>query len=162
MCIYNPRICPQNEMVWLAVSQCGSMLSSALIGCFTVRLISVSHRKETRGGKYTFQYFLLQLYRWVIILYIKCGHQGVAINMRGSETAFKCMINFLVSLSRFTIAIALFILWSCSTYHTFYKIRSFSVVLRICKSFAIILSHLSLFCLCGKWNHMYCNVTGYC
>ncbi len=85
------------------------MLNSALIGCFTVRLISVSHRKETRGGKYKFQYFLLQLYRWVIILYIKCGHQGVAINMRGSETAFKCMINFLVSLSKFTIAIALFI-----------------------------------------------------
>ncbi len=27
----------------LAVSQCGSMLSYALIGCFTVRLISVAH-----------------------------------------------------------------------------------------------------------------------
>ncbi len=25
-------------LLWLAVSQCGSMLSSALIGCFTVRL----------------------------------------------------------------------------------------------------------------------------
>ncbi len=35
--------------------QCGSMLSSALIGCFIVRLISAhfSHsRKETQGGKY--------------------------------------------------------------------------------------------------------------
>ncbi len=31
------------------------------------------------------------------------------------------------------------------------------MVLRICKSFAIILSHLSLLCLCGKWNLMYCN-----
>ncbi len=34
-------------------------------------------------------------------------------------------------------------------------------MLRICKSFAIILSHLSLLCFCGKWNLMYCNVTGY-
>ncbi len=76
------------------------MLSSALIGCFTVRLISVSHRKETQGGKYTFKYFVLQLYCWVIIQYLKCGHQGAAINMRGSETALKCMINFLVSLLR--------------------------------------------------------------
>ncbi len=70
------------------------MLSSALIGCFTVRLISVAHRKETQGGKYIFQYFLSQLYSRVIILYIKCGHQGATINMRGTETAFKCMIVF--------------------------------------------------------------------
>ncbi len=63
-----------------------------------------------------------------------------------------------LSLSRFAIARTLFILWSGSTYHTFYKIRCLSVVLRICKSFAIILSHLSLLCLCGKWNYMYCNV----
>ncbi len=69
------------------------MLSSALIGCFTVQLISVAHRKETQG-KYIFQYFLAQLYRRVIILYIKCGHQGAAINMLGTETAFKCMIDF--------------------------------------------------------------------
>ncbi len=62
------------------------MLSSALIGCFTVRLISVAHRKETQGGKYIFQYFLAQLYRWVIILYIKFWHQGAAINMLGIET----------------------------------------------------------------------------
>ncbi len=86
------------------------MLSSALIGCFTVRLNielcsdwlfhSVAHftsshsRKEKQGGKYIFQYFLSQLYRWVIILYIKCGHQGAAINMRGTESAFKCTIAF--------------------------------------------------------------------
>ncbi len=63
----------------------------------------------------------------------------------------------LLSLSRFAIARTLFILWSGSTYHTFYKIRCLSVVLRICKSLAIILSHLSLLCSCGKWNRMYCN-----
>ncbi len=39
------------------------MLSSALIGCFTERLIS---KKETQVGKYIFQYFLSQLYRQVI------------------------------------------------------------------------------------------------
>ncbi len=69
------------------------MLSSALIGCFTVRLISFAHRKETQV-KYIFQYFLAQLYRRVIILYIKCGHQGAAINMLAIETAFKCTIDF--------------------------------------------------------------------
>ncbi len=69
------------------------MLSSALIGCFTVRLISLAHRKETQE-KYIFQYFLTQLYCWVIILYIKCRHQRSAINMRGTETAFKCTIDF--------------------------------------------------------------------
>ncbi len=159
-------------LLWLAVSQCSSMLSSALIGCFTVRLnvelcsdwlISVAHRKETQG-KYIFQYFLAQLYRWVIILYIQCGHQGAAINTRGIETAFERSVDHVIvslSLSRFAIARTLFILWSGSTYLTFYKIRCLSVVLRICKSFAIILSHLSLLCLCGKWKLMYCNVTGY-
>ncbi len=62
------------------------MLSSALIGCFTVPLIS---KKETQGGKYVFKYFLSQLYRQVIILYIKRGHQGAIINTRGIETAFE-------------------------------------------------------------------------
>ncbi len=33
------------------------MLSFALIGCFKVQLISVTHRKGTQG-KYIFQYFL--------------------------------------------------------------------------------------------------------
>ncbi len=51
-------------------------------------------RKETQGGKYIFQYFFAQLYHRVIILYIKYGHQGAAINMRGTETAFKCTIAF--------------------------------------------------------------------
>ncbi len=46
------------------------MLSSALISCFTVPLIS---KKDTSGGKYLFKYFLSQLYRRVIILYIHAG-----------------------------------------------------------------------------------------
>ncbi len=118
-------------------------MSSALIGCFTVRLISVAHsKKETQGGKYIFQYFLSQLYRRVIILYIKCGHQGATINTWGIETAFERSVDRVIVsllLSRFAITRTLFILWSGSTYHTFYKIRCLSVVLRICKSFAIIL-----------------------
>ncbi len=80
------------------------MLSSALIGCFTVWLISVAHsKKETQGGKYIFQYFLSQLYLRVIILYIKCGHQGATINMRGIETAFERSVDRVIaslSLSR--------------------------------------------------------------
>ncbi len=66
------------------------MLSSAPIGC------SAHSRKEIQGGKYIFQYFLSQFYRRliIIILYIKCGNQEVAINMRGTETAFKCTIAF--------------------------------------------------------------------
>ncbi len=56
---------------------------------------SSSHsRKEAQGGKYIFQYFLSRLYRWVILLYIKCGHHGATINMQGSETSFECMIAF--------------------------------------------------------------------
>ncbi len=76
-------------------------MSSALIGCFTVRLISVAHsKKETQGGKYIFQFFLSQFYRWVIILYIKCWHQGAAINTRGIETDFERSVDrVIVSLS---------------------------------------------------------------
>ncbi len=150
------------------------MLSSALIGCFTVRLnvklcsdwlfhsaahFTSSHsRKETQGGKYIFKYLIIsQLYRRVIILYIKCGHQGVGHWICGTLK----MLSNARSLFTFTFAFEIrdrkFILWSGSTYHTFYKIRCLLVVFRICKSFAIILSHLSLLCLCGKWNLMYCN-----
>ncbi len=82
----------------MAVSQCCLMLSSALIGCFTVPLIS---KEETQGGKYIFKYFLSQLYRRVIILYIKRGHQGAVINTRGIETAFERSVDrVIVSLSR--------------------------------------------------------------
>ncbi len=69
-------------LLWLAVSQCGSFQL-------------ISHKAERKhGGKYIFQYFLSQLYHQVIILYIKCRHQGAAINMPGMETAFKCTIAF--------------------------------------------------------------------
>ncbi len=53
-----------------------------------------SSLQEGNTGKIYIQYFLAQLYRWVIILYIKCGKQGAAINMLGIETAFKRMIAF--------------------------------------------------------------------
>ncbi len=99
------------------------MVSSALIGCFTVRLnvelctdlriysalISVAHRKETQGGKYIFQYFLTQLYHWVIILYIECGHQGAAINLRGKLLSNARSLFTFTSLSIFPIAQTLFI-----------------------------------------------------
>ncbi len=52
-------------------------MSSALIGCFTVPLIS---KKVTQRGKYIFKFFLSQLYHRVIIMYIKRGHQGAVIN----------------------------------------------------------------------------------
>ncbi len=51
------------------VLQCGSMWSSALIGCFTVRLISLAN---TAGRKHReeiyISIFLSQLHRLVIIL----------------------------------------------------------------------------------------------
>ncbi len=73
------------------------MLSSALIGCFTVPLISM---KETQGGKHILKYFLSQ----VIILYIKRGHQGAVINTRGIETAFERSVDHvIVSCSRDTM-----------------------------------------------------------
>ncbi len=69
------------------------MLSSALIDCFTVPLIK---KKETQGGKYTFKYFLSQLYHRVIILYRKRGHQGAVINTRGIETAFERSVDHVI------------------------------------------------------------------
>ncbi len=82
----------------MAVSQCSLILSSALIGCFTVPLIS---KKETQRGKYIFEYFLSQLYCQVIILYIKRRHQGGVINTQGFETAFERSVGrVIVSLSR--------------------------------------------------------------
>ncbi len=131
------------------------MLSSALIGCFTVQLISLAHRKETQG-KYILQYFLAQLYRWVIILFIKCGHQGATINMLGIETA-RSLFTFTFT---FEICDRMNSVYTMegSTCHTFYKIRCLSVVLRICKSFAIILiSPYSVYVV----SEILCTVTGY-
>ncbi len=136
------------------------MLSSALIGCFTVRLNvelcsdwlfhSAAHFSSSQEGN-TGKIHISTLSRAVISLgnytVNKMRHQGAAINMLGTESAFKCMIEFYFN---FRDLRSLFILWSGSTYHTFYKIRCLSVVLRICKLFAIIISHLSFLCLCGK------------
>ncbi len=41
--------------------------------------------KYEMGGK---NIFLSQLFRWVIIPYINCGHQGAIINMRGIYICF--------------------------------------------------------------------------
>ncbi len=140
----------------MAVSQHSLMLSSALIGCSTVPLTS---KKETQGGKYIFKYFLAYLYRRVIILYIKHGHQRAVINTQGIETAF-----WMISRSRYSFtfkrcdAQTLFILWSNSTYHTFHKIRRLSVVLRIFKSFTIILiSPYSVYVV----SELLCTITVY-
>ncbi len=137
-------------LLWLAVSQCCSMLSSALIGCFTVLLNvelcsdwlfhSAAHKQKGNTEENIFKYFLSQLYLRVIILYIKHGHRGAFINTWGIETGFERSVDrIIVSFSRYAIARTLFILWSGSTYHTFHKIRRLSVVLRICKPFVIIL-----------------------
>ncbi len=83
---------------------------------------SSSHSKKETQRKYIFQYFLSQLYRWVIILYIKCGHQGAAINMRGIETAFECTIAFYCHF-RDLQSHMLCVNYSGSTYHTFYNIN---------------------------------------
>ncbi len=72
----------------MAVSQCGSMLSSDWL-FHSVAHFSSSHSRKEKQGKYIFQYFRSQLYRWV-----KYGHQGAAINMQGIETAFECKIAF--------------------------------------------------------------------
>ncbi len=41
-----------------------------------------------------FVQFLSQLYIWVVILCITCGHQGTATNMQGTETAFEWALLF--------------------------------------------------------------------
>ncbi len=70
------------------------MLSSALMavsqsGSFH-KLTGRKHRKNIYFNTFSCSYIV-----GVIILYIKCGHQGAAINMRGTETAFKCTIDLL-------------------------------------------------------------------
>ncbi len=98
MSIYNPRISEWNSLLLAYLAGSRIIMSSALIGCFTVPLIS---KKETQGGKYIFKYFLAQLYRQVIILYIQRGHQGAVINTQGIETAFERSVDrVIVSLSR--------------------------------------------------------------
>ncbi len=119
------------------------MFSSALIGCFTVPLTS---KKDTQGEKYIFKYFLSQLYRRVIILYKKLGHQGAVINMR--ETAFERSVDCVIaSLSRAHDAQTLFILWSNSSLLTTHFTRSDPYQ---CCSGSVNHPHLSLLGLCGK------------
>ncbi len=76
------------------------MLSSALIGFFTALLNvelcsdwlfhSAAHQQEgSTGRKIYISILSLAEYHWVIILYIKRGHQGAVINTRGIETAFE-------------------------------------------------------------------------
>ncbi len=87
-------------MKWSVIDLFGRVMNNNVELCSDWLFQSAAHfssshsRKETQGGKFIFQYFLSQLYRRVIILYIKCRHQGAAINMRGTETAFKCTIAF--------------------------------------------------------------------
>ncbi len=139
----------------MAVSQCCLMLSTALIGCFTAPLTS---KKETKGGKFIFKYFISQLFRWVIILYIKCGHQGAIINTRGIETAFEWSVDrVIVSLSRDTMH--KLCLYYGATVITIHLTRSDA-----CQWCSGSLNHspssstlLTLFMCCGKWSRMYCN-----
>ncbi len=86
-------------MKWFVIGLFGRVMNNNVELCSDWLFHSAAHfsgshsRKETQG-KYIFQYFLSQLYRWVIILYIKCGHQGAAVNMRGIETALECTVAF--------------------------------------------------------------------
>ncbi len=157
---------PYLEGSWIII------LSSALIGCFTVRLnvdlcsdwlfysaahfISSHSRKETQGNIY-----ISKLYCTVISL----GNYTVN-KMRASGIRCNMLLwnahSLLVSLSRFAIGRSLFILWSSRVLTTHF---TRSDACQWCSGsvnhFAIILSHLSLLCLCGKWNLMYYNVAGY-
>ncbi len=136
------------------------MLSSALIGCFTALLNvklcsdwlfhSATHQQEGNTGR--------KIYIQILSLaFISLGdytvYKKAVINTRGIETSYS-----------FTFkrcdAQTLFILWSNSTYHTFNMIRRLSVVLRICKSFAITLILISLYSVYVV-SEILCTVTGY-
>ncbi len=82
--------------------------------------LSSSHSRKETQVEYIFQYFL-QLYCPVNILYIKCGHQGAAINMQGIVTAFECTITFYFHF-RDLRSHVLCVNYSGSIYHTFDKI----------------------------------------
>ncbi len=145
------------------------MLSSALIGCFTVLLNvelcsdwlfhSAAHQQEgNTGRKIYFLNTFSHSYIVVIILYIKRGHQRAVINTRGIETAFERSVDrVIVSLSRDALH-KLCLYYGATVLTTFHKIRRLSEVLRICKSFSIILiSPYSVYVL----SEILCTVTGY-
>ncbi len=124
------------------------------IKCTEEPLKGINSLRNGRIKKIIFQYFLSQLNRWVIILYINCGHQWAATSMQGTETAFECTLSFHFHYRHS---------WShglCTTCHTFYKIRYLSVVLSICKSFAIVLLVISPYSVYVVSNIMCCAVTG--
>ncbi len=100
------------------------------------------------------KYFLLQLYRWVIILYIHFRHQGTVTNMLGT----KALSNALSFYFRDSRSHGLYTMEQ--QYHAFYKIICWMLVsgaqyLQIIRHCTI--SHLSLLGVCGKWTFMYCN-----
>ncbi len=65
----NVELC--SDLLFHSAAQCW-----ALLGLHSAAHFSSSHSRKETQGKYIFQYFLTQLYHWVIILYIKWGHQG--------------------------------------------------------------------------------------
>ncbi len=106
--------------------------------------------------KNIFQYFLSQLYRWVIILYINCRHQWAVIIWGALKTLFEYMcarrVYFSLEIPRshvYTMEAAVL------TTH-FTKLECLSVVAQDLQNH---LHRPTLFA--GKWKCMYCNVTGY-
>ncbi len=70
---------------------------SATIKYTTEPLRGINSLRD-EGIQIQIKYFLSQLYRWVIILYINSGHQGTATNMQGTETTFECTFLFTFTL----------------------------------------------------------------
>ncbi len=144
------------------------MLSSALIGCFTVWLnvelcsdwllhsaAQFSSSQEGNTGTYiyiyTFQYFLSQLYNWVIILWIKHRDQGASINMLGIETVLKCTIAFYFPLRDSRSHVLCFYYGAAILTTPFTRLEA-------CQWCSRSVNHspsssvISPLCLCGKWN----------
>ncbi len=78
-------------MKWSVIGLFGRVMNNNVELCSDWLFHGAAH--FSRSHSY-FQYFLSQFFRQVIILYINCGHQGATINMRGTETAIKCMVAF--------------------------------------------------------------------
>ncbi len=128
------------------------MLSSALIGCFTVRLNvelcsdsvfhCVAYFTSSHEGNTGRKIYISILSCAVISLgnytVYKCAHQGAAINMQVTETTFKNMIDFYFHFRDRTNSV--YTMEKQYLPHISGSVNHSSIILR----------HLSLLCLCGK------------
>ncbi len=147
-------------MNWSVIGLFGRVMNNNVELCsdWLFHSVASSHsRKETQGRKIYISILSPAVISLGNILYIKCGHQGAAINMRGNETAFKCTIAFYFRF-RDSRSHELCLYYGAAVLTTHF---TRSDACQWCSGsvnhspLSSVISPYSV--LCGKWNLMYCN-----